>query len=108
MIRVDGALDVVPLAINTDSGSIAAGDGKNSPAVIQTLQTENGIVRVVFLTEYVDQICEGMLKAKEQANANTTSPPDLYIPKSDAEVSEVAKAHEQIMSNPSALDGRSP
>ncbi len=105
MIRVDGALDVVPLAIETDSGTIAAGDGKTSPAVIQTLQTDNGVVRVVFLTEYIDSICDGLQKAKEQANANPVNKPDLYIPKSDAEVSEVARAHEQIMSNP-AVQGQ--
>lgn len=92
MLTIQGVVQIYPLSINIEDGTLSMGD-KEQPAVVQTLLTESGPVQVVFPVEHIDAIVDALGKAKEKAEKPKS---DLYIPSSEEEVKQIADLTEKV------------
>jgi hypothetical protein len=93
---LSGSIEIIPISVRIEPGQTVGEDGETpSPMVVQTLEAQNGNIRAAFPLDSVDSIIDGLQKAKELAQQNT-SHPDIYIPSSSAEVEQIASAAEEV------------
>lgn len=78
MLAIDGALQVVPHAFASDTGELRV-DGNTKPAVIQSYQTQSGVVNIVLPAEEIDRVIEALQRAQQDLKNKDS---DLYIPPS--------------------------
>jgi hypothetical protein len=81
LLAIEGAIQLIPHAIASDVGTLRVED-KTQPAIIQSFQTQSGVVQVIYPVEEIDRVIEGLNHAKEQSAKAEQSSSDLYIPPS--------------------------
>lgn len=99
MLQISGVLQVIPVSVVTEPGQLSDSESNETqPAVVQTINTLNGPIQVVWPVEHIDTVTESLIKAKELAleEKPATTSGDLYIPGSDLEVEQIKAAHDKV------------
>lgn len=94
MFQIEGVLNLLPESVATTGGEIKDGDENPRPAIVHTVVTGSGAVRIIYPLENVDMIIDQFRAAKQMLEDQENS--GLYIPKSQSEIDEVAKLQETI------------
>lgn len=96
MLAIDGSIQVVPFAFASDIGELRVGD-ETKPAVVQSYQTQSGVVQIILSVEEIDKVIKQLEDSKEKAiEMKTSHDSDLYIPPSAEEALEQAGRFKQV------------
>jgi len=95
MISIQGTVQIIPLSVSSDSGSITAEGQSPQSVVIQTLQTQNGLFQIVLPIEAISGIIDGLKNAQIEAEKEAAKA-DIYVPSSMGEVENIAKAKKRL------------
>jgi len=97
MLNINGSLQVVPLAVNVDTGSVTLpiedGGVKSEPAVILGLETASGPVSVVIPADHAEKIGNGIIESSQKASVEDSG---LEIVSSVEQAEKVAQAQSEI------------
>lgn len=76
MLVIEGAIQVVPHAVNVDTGELRA-QGKAEPAIVQSYISQSGTVQVILPEAEIDRIIQMLSEAKNKIAQEKSG---LYVP----------------------------
>lgn len=94
MLNIEGVIQIIPLSIATDAGTMRVGeDTEPEPAIVLAFATASGVVQVVLPEKHKDSLVRAIENASEEARAAKS---DIVIAKDSSGIKEIAEAQEKI------------